>query len=265
MVEVHFLADFPVVALGGFFQEFQVCRKAVLVRKAGSIDARQLVGLLVSVPVGSRERQNLEALELSRAGDMGTRAEIFPVLSRFARHIETDFAVLTFAFNRAFGVVVLVLVAFGALEAFFGGDLDPGKRTVFLDDFLHPLFDFREVLFLERSRRHQIVIEALVDCRTVSELCPREQIADRFRKDMAAGMAQKHERIGIVVRRRDNPDVPAFGKRTGKVKNLVAELDAQSLAREPLGNSLRDFLAGNARCYGTYGAIGKGEFDLRHD
>ena len=226
VVEVHFLADFPVVALGGFFQKFYVCREAVLVRKAGAIDARQLVGLLVSVPVGARKRENLEALELSRAGNMRPRAEIFPILSRFACRIETDFAVLAFAFNRALGVVVLVLVAFGTPKAFFGRNLDTGKRTVFLDDFLHPLFDFREVLFLERCRRHQIVIETLFDRRAVSELCPREQVANRFRKNMAAGMAQKHERIGIVIRRRDYPDVPALGKRTGKVQNLVAELYA---------------------------------------
>ena len=64
--------------------------------------------------------------------------------------------------------------------------------------------------------------------------------------------------------RGDDADGTAFGERTGKVQNLFAEFNAKSLACETFRNALCDFEAGGARCYGTYGAIGEGKFDLRH-
>ena len=53
-------------------------------------------------------------------------------------------------------------------------------------------------------------------------------------------------------------------ERAREVEDLIAEFDAKRLACKTFGNALRNFEAGGARCYGTYGAIGEGEFDLRH-
>ena len=265
MVEVHFLTDLAVVALFGFFEELQVSFEAFLVGKAGTVHAGQLVAVLVAMPVGTGEAQHLESLELARRGHVRTGTEVFPVLARFASHVEAEGAVAAFAGESAFSVIRLVLVAFGALQAFGGAHFAAGKRTVFLDDFLHALFDALEIRLLDRCGSHQIVVETLVDSRTVGELGAREQVADGFGQHVAAAVAQQHQSIGVVVARGDDADSAAFGERAGKVQDLVAELDAQSFACETFRNALCNFEAGGARCYGTYGAIGEGEFDLRHN
>ena len=264
VVEVHFLADLAVVALGGFFEQLHVSFETFLVSKAGTVNTSELVALLVAVPVSTGNRKHLESLKLARRRHVRTGTEVFPVLARFARYIKTQLAIRTFASESTFSVIVLVLVAFRASEAFFGANFATSERTVFLDDFLHPLFNLREVFFLERSRCHQIVVETLVDCRTVSELCAREQVADGFGEHVAAAVTEEHQCIRIVVARGDDADGTAFGERTGKVQNLFAEFNAKSLACEAFRNALCNFEAGGARCYGTYGAIGEGKFDLRH-
>ena len=265
MVEVHFLTDLAVVALFGLFQELQVSFETFLVGKAGAIDAGQLVTVLVAMPVGARHREHLEILELASRRHVGAGTEVFKVLARFASHVEAESAVAAFASESTFSVVRLVLVTFGALQAFGGADFATGKRTVFLDDFLHALFDALEIRLLDRSRSHQIVVETLVDSRTVGELGAREQVADGFGEHVAAAVTQEHQSIRIVVARGDDLDSAAFCERALEVEDLVTELNAESLACETFRNALCDFEAGCARCYGTYGAIGEGEFDLRHN
>ena len=146
----------------------------------------QLVRVLVAMPVSTRHREHLEILELASRRHVGAGAEVFKVLARFASHVEAERTVAAFAGECALGVVRLVLVALGALQAIGGADFATGKRTVFLDDFLHALFDALEIRLLDRGRCHQIVVETLVDSRTVGELGAREQVADGFGKHVAA-------------------------------------------------------------------------------
>ena len=264
VVEVHFLADLAVVALFGFFQELQISFETFLVGKASAVHAGQLVAVLVAVPVGARHGEHLEILELAGRRHVRTGTEIFKVLARFASHVEAKRAVAAFAGECALRVIRLVLVALGALQAIGGADFATGKRTVFLDDFLHALFDALEIRLLDRGRCHQIVVETLFDSRTVGELGAREQVADGFGEHVAAAVTQEHQSIRVVVARRDNLDGAALGERAREVEDLIAEFDAKRLACKTFGNALRNFEAGGARCYGTYGAIGESEFDLRH-
>ena len=192
VVKVHFLADFPMVALGGFFQLLDIDFKAFLVGKAGSVNAGQLVAFLIAVPVSAGEGKNFETFEFSRTRHMGTRTQVFPIFSRFACNIKTQRAIRIFAGKGALRIVRLVFIAFGTLQAFFAADFDTSKRAIFLDDFLHAFFNFREILFFNRSRRHQIVIETFFDGGAIRQLCPRKQIADGFGEHMAAAVAQEH-------------------------------------------------------------------------
>ena len=265
VVEVHFLTDLAVVALFGFFEELQISFETFLVSKASTVHAGQLVAVLVAMPVSTGHGEHLEILELAGRRHVGAGAEVFKVLARFASHVEAERTVAAFAGECALSVIGLVLVAFSALQAIFGADFATHERTVFLDDFLHALFDALEIRLLDRGRCHQIVVETLFDSRTVGELGAREQVADGFGKHVAAAVAEEHQCIRIVVARGDDLDSAAFCERALEVEDLVTELNAESLACETFRNALCDFEAGCARCYGTYGAIGESEFDLRHN
>ena len=264
VVKVHFLTDLAVVALFGFFEELQISFETFLVSEAGAVHAGQLVTVLVAMPVSTGHGEHLEILELASRRYVRAGTEVFKVLARFASHVEAERTVAAFAGECALGVIGLVLVAFGALQAIFGADFATHERTVFLDDFLHALFDALEIRLLDRGRCHQIVVETLFDSRTVGELGAREQVADGFGKHVAAAVTQEHQSIRVVVARRDNLDGAALGERAREVEDLIAEFDAKRFACKTFGNALRNFEAGGARCYGTYGAIGEGEFDLRH-
>src|SRR5574344_10397 len=262
VIKVHFLADPAMVALLGFFQELQIGFEAFLVGEAGAVHAGQLVARLVAVPVSAGEGKDLERFELAGGRHVGTRAEVFPVLSRNTRHIEAERAVVSFAGERALRIIRLVLVARGALQALFGADIAAGEGTVFLDDFLHALLDLLEVALLKGNGGHQIVVETFFNGGTVGELRARKQVADGFGEHMAAGMAEKHQCIRVVVARRDNAEVAAFREGTGEVQDLVAQLYAERFACKAFRNAFRYFEARGSRCYGTYGAIGESKIDF---
>ena len=67
------------VALGGVLQHLQVAVELYLRGKRGSVDARQLLILLASLPVGAGNREEAECTELPRIRDMRTQTQVHEV------------------------------------------------------------------------------------------------------------------------------------------------------------------------------------------
>ena len=64
--EVEFLAELAVVALLGLFELLQIGVELLLGEERGAVDALQLLVLLVALPVGAGDGEQLERLDLRR-------------------------------------------------------------------------------------------------------------------------------------------------------------------------------------------------------
>ena len=71
--QVELLAELAVVALLGLFQPLQVLVQFLLGEEGGAVDALQLLVVLVALPVGAGDGQQLERLDRSVDGTCGPR------------------------------------------------------------------------------------------------------------------------------------------------------------------------------------------------
>src|SRR5205085_11649889 len=74
--EIKLLAQFSMVSLGGLFAAFQVLIELSLARKGRAVDPCQLLILFAPLPVGARDRQQLEGSQLSRVRNMRSQAKV---------------------------------------------------------------------------------------------------------------------------------------------------------------------------------------------
>src|SRR6266478_8253030 len=80
-----------------------------------------------------------------------------------------------------------------------GGPFEALERLGFLDDPAHFLFDFGEILFLDRRSHVDVIIEAVVGGRAKGELNSGKQAHDCPRHDMGAAMTHDVERLTILI------------------------------------------------------------------
>ena len=74
--EVELLAELAVVALLGLFDLLEVLFQVLLGEERGAVDALELLVLLVALPVGAGDREQLERLDLRGVRDVRPAAEI---------------------------------------------------------------------------------------------------------------------------------------------------------------------------------------------
>jgi hypothetical protein len=74
------------------------------------------------------------------------------------------------------------------------------ERDILLHHRLHPLFDLREVVRLERTREVEVVVEAIGHGRPEAELRFGEELEDRAGHHVRGRVAQRVEGIRSVVR-----------------------------------------------------------------
>ena len=138
----------------------------------------------------------------------------------------------------------------------------PLERRTLLDDLAHRGLDRREVLFGERPRQLEVVVEAVLDRRAESEPRPREQLLNGLRQHMGRRVPEDVE-VVIAALGRDDRDVGAVGERAGEVADLAVNLDGERGLRESRADRGRGVLAGGAVLELQRGAVGQGYGD--HD
>ena len=182
--QTHFLADFAVVALFGFFHHLQVLIEFLLIAEGDAADAGEHLVVLVVLPVRAGQGGQLECLE--RLGVAQVRADA---------HVDVV-ALLVEGQRRVFGQVadVFDLVDFAALLHELDGVLAAKReglnRQVLLDDGLHFLFDGLEVFVGElHVAQIDVVMEALFSCRAIGEMRLRIQVLDCLREDVCRRVA----------------------------------------------------------------------------
>src|SRR4051812_179202 len=80
--EVKFLAELAMIALLGLFEFGEVLVEIFLREERGAVDALQLGVLVVALPIGSGDREQLERLQLFGRRDVRAAAEVDEVGSQ---------------------------------------------------------------------------------------------------------------------------------------------------------------------------------------
>ncbi len=187
--EIQLAPQRPVVALLGFFQPLQMLVELRLRGERRPVHALELRVALVTAPVGARERQDLEGLDVAGRLHVRAAAEIDEVAVLEVRDL--------FPFRDRFDDLDLVLLAARAkpLDRLGARDDVSLERQVLRDDLAHLLFDARGVLGRERLGV-EVVIEAGLDRRTDRHLGAGAQALDGVRHHVRSRVS--HPRQGIV-------------------------------------------------------------------
>src|SRR2546430_2520475 len=74
--QVELLAELAMVALLGLLQALQILIQLLFRKERGTVDALQALALLVSLPVGAGDREQLESFDLRSGRHVRAAAEI---------------------------------------------------------------------------------------------------------------------------------------------------------------------------------------------
>ncbi len=156
--EVELGAETAVVALLGLFEQVQVVLELLGGREDGAVDALHLEALLVALPVGAGDGQELDVLEKAGRGHVGPEAEVDEAALAVDRHggvallaDELDLERLLPFLEELDGLVL-------GQDQPLDGDVGPG-------DVLHPGLDLDQVVGGEGLVPEKVVVEPGLDGR----------------------------------------------------------------------------------------------------
>ena len=184
MEKLQFLAQLAVIALLGFLGADDGLLEFVLGRVGGTVDALELLVLLVATVIGASDVQELERLDLRGVTDVGAGAEV------------DELAVLIKGDGFAGGDVTEAADLVGILSAFedqllgfLAGALEAFELLVLLGDTAHLFLNFHEVLGRESVVEVEVVVEAVVGGRPDIQLGLREQAEHGGAQHVGGGVA----------------------------------------------------------------------------
>ena len=180
MEEVQLQAEPAVVAGARLLEPLQVGVEVVLAVEGRAVDARQLLVLLVTAPVGAGEAGQLERLDRLRVLQVRAAAEV----GELALRVEGD---------RAFrGVDELDLVGlalgFEIPLRLLGADDLAAPRAALRKLALDLLLDALERVLADRLLELEVVVEAVLDRRADRDLRARVKTADRLGEEVGRGV-----------------------------------------------------------------------------
>ena len=252
--EVELLAQLAVVALLGLFHLFEIGFQILRREEGGAVDALQLLVVLVALPVGAGDREQLERLDLRGAWQVRAAAEIDEVGPQ--RVLAEYFAGLLFdqlALHPGLGVLLEAL-RFGGEDAFVG------ERARL--DLPHFLLDFFEVVRGERSGAVEIVVEAVLDGRADAELGFGIEFEHGGGQQVRGGVAVDLERLGVPGGEDLERGVLLDG--ASEVEHLAVDLGRDGRVCQAGADASGDI---DGTCLGRDGLftpVGQSNFDVTH-
>src|ERR1017187_5162155 len=252
--EVELLAELAVVALLGLFHLFEVGVEFLGGEEGGAVNALELLVVLVALPVGAGDTEQLEGLDLRGVGDVGAAAEIDEAGSEGV--LGEDLAGLLFdelALHPGFGVLLEALF-FGGKDAFVG----EGAGL----DLPHLLLDLLEVVGGEGGGAVEIVVEAVVDGRADAELGFGIEFEHGGGEEVGGGVAVDLERFGVPGGEDLNRGVLLDG--AGEVEHLAVDLGRQAGVRQAGADASGDIDGTCPGRDGLFTPVGQSNFDVTH-
>ncbi|MND23535.1 hypothetical protein D3C80_139400 [compost metagenome] len=165
-----------------------------------------------------------------------------------------DLQVLTF--GDRINQLDLVILALGG-EDFLGLFARPdfaGKRLVALNDFLHALFDLRQIFGREGLVLGEVVIEAVLDDRADRHLRAGPKLLHGLGHDVGGIVADEFQRTLVFTR--DDLDL-AIGDGIGQIAHGAVKRNGDGLLGKRFGNGFGNLAAGRAGGVAADGSIGK--------
>ena len=211
----------------------------------------------VVLPVRPGDAHQLERPDPAGVRDMRPTAQI----DELALAIEAEGRVLLQVVVDVFDLELLLHVLHER-PAFGNGTLEAFEWFRVFDDLPHLLLDAREVFFANRSRRMDVVIEAVFERRAERELHAGKQPADGAGHDMRAAVAEDIERLGVFLGE-DLQGVFAGGKFGHEIDDVAVELGGERVLGEAFADRFGDLFAGGAG--GVFFGRAVGEFDGEHE
>ena len=164
---------------------------------------------------------------------MWTFTQVLPILVRLTCGVPTE--PIRTRFDRALGIIDLVLAAFGLqlLHAFVDRQVIPRKRPILRDDLGHRRFDRIKVIRADRPvRRHgHVVIEPFVQWRAVHQLNAGNDALDRLRHHVGAAMTNQQQRrlaglAGLAIDRGDQRKLGVLFDQRAGIAQFAVDLRA---------------------------------------
>ena len=230
--QIELLAEHAVIALLGFFNAVQISVEVFLREERSSINTLQLRVLLVAKPVGACDVEQLERLDFSSRGNVRAAAEV----EESSRLVDRD---LFIGLGELLDEVALHEIAFSLelLQAFLTWEELTRVGNVLLGQLLHLFFNLLEIFWSERRRTIEVVKEAVLGRRTVTEL--------GFGKEFQYGRSQKvRGRVPVDLQRLrialgEDAQVGVLVERPGQVNEVAIGLGDERRVSETRADGFR--------------------------
>src|ERR1700722_13428534 len=189
--EIELGAELAMIASSRLLETRQILFKFLAVVPRRAVDALQHRLVLVPAPIGSRHIPQLERADSPRGLRMAATAEIRKLTDR----VERDRLILGYLARH------LHLVRIGAKlgDRVVARHLPPGHRILRHDDLGHPPFEPFEILGRKRLGSIEIVVEAILYCRSDRWLRLGKKVLDGISQDVGRGVPQFGKRRPAIV------------------------------------------------------------------
>src|SRR5579871_847357 len=164
--EIHLAPEFAVIALFGLFNALEIGVEFLFIAPGRAVNPLKLCVARIAAPVGSSNlRQPKGLTDLAGRDEMRAATEIVPV----AVIVDRDF------FLRRQITDQLGLVMFADLLEVADGLItrpdSAASRQVTRDNLMHPRFDLRQIVGMERLLAGEVIVKTVLDRRTDRDLC----------------------------------------------------------------------------------------------
>ena len=220
--EVERAAQHAVVAPLRFLDAMQVRLEVLLRPERGGVDALQHLAAFVATPIRPGGVEQLEVLQVRRVRDVRAAAEI----DKGPVRVGGDHLVGT----KVADPLELEWILGEASLRFGAIDLLAEKRILLRDHLAHFLLERGQVLRRERLLDLEVVVEAVLDRGTESDVRFRPQAPDGRGQDVGAGVPEDRQRLGIPLRQ--NAEGIAAPKRRHQVLHRLADLHGDGIAQQ---------------------------------
>ncbi len=237
-------------------RRLEVLLELLLGEEGRAVDALELLVVLVALPVGAGDGEELEGagLDLARGGDVRPAAEVV----EGALPVDGDGLVLA-PLEGQLGLVGLLLLVEEGL-GLLPGHLFAADGGVAGDDLVHPPLDGLQVLEAEGHGAVEIVVEPVLDDGPDGDLGLREQLLDRVGEEVRAGVAVDRQGLGGPVR--DELHARRALEGDVDVHQLPVHLGRQAGRREAGRDALAHLEGRGALGEDPGGSVGKGDLNL---
>ncbi len=252
----HFLAKNAVVALLRLLEESEILVELLFLGEGYSVDAHELLTLLVATPVCAGKTHHLYGLDRSRGRKVRSAAEIGERSLRIGR----DVSVLKLAYK-------LALVDFAAVAEHTER---VGLGNVLADDILlaagkleHLLLYFREILGGDLMLAGiYVVIESVFDGRTDSELHTGVKFLKGLCEKVRRRVPERMFPFGVIPFEKFYRGIGR--DRTGDVPFLSVDLCRENIGRKPRTDAFGNAVRSDPGFELSDAAVGKFYIDHKH-